>query len=727
MNLVVKSMPSQTDTPAYLKTLNPAQAEAVETLDGPVLVLAGAGTGKTRVLTTRMAHILNTGRAYPGQILAVTFTNKAAREMKERVASLLGQSDVEGWWLGTFHSLAARMLRRHAELVGLRSDFTIVDPEDQKRLIKQLLEAENIDPKAITPKTVAWVIDQWKNRALLPHEIGADHLPEANGRVFVRLYQMYQERLKTLNACDFGDLLLHMITILRDGTNGVQADYVRRFHYILVDEYQDTNVAQYLWLRLLAMGRDNLACVGDDDQAIYSWRGAEVENILRFERDFPNAKVVRLETNYRSTQTILDAANALIARNQDRLGKTLRAAKGEGAPVRVISSYDGNEEARRIGDEIEALQRKQQVSLDEVAVLVRAGFQMRSFEERFNMIGLPYRVVGGPRFYERQEIRDALAYLRILHQPSDDLALERIINVPKRGIGAKTLQGLQIMARSKNISLYDAIQKSLSENAFGPKLARTLIDFTNDIIRWRKQSLELPVDELAGIVLDESGYTGMWQEDKSLEAKGRLENLKELVGSLQEFENLSSFLEHIALVMDTQSNDAGAKATIMTLHGAKGLEFDHVFLPGWEEGLFPSPRHIEEKGTSGLEEERRLAYVGLTRARQHVTISHASSRQIYGSWTSCQPSRFLQELPADRVQADRPQVSAPQERDLLAGLRERQQRTHSRATKTQSFVTGQIVNHKMFGEGKVMAISGPAVIVQFTDGSQKQIMKEYLS
>ncbi|MFG1478816.1 UvrD-helicase domain-containing protein [Xanthobacter sp. V4C-4] len=635
----------------YLSGLNPEQRAAVETLDGPLLVLAGAGTGKTRVLTTRIAHILATGRAYPSQILAVTFTNKAAREMKERIHAMVGDQ-VEGMpWLGTFHAIGVRVLRRHHELVGLKSGFTILDTDDQIRLLKQLIAAENIDEKRWPARLLANTIDGWKNRGLGPKDV-----PAGEGAVFANgrggaLYAAYQARLKALNAVDFGDLLLEGIRLFRENPD-VLAEYHHKFKYLLVDEYQDTNVAQYLWLRLLAQGSRNVCCVGDDDQSIYGWRGAEVDNILRFESDFPGATVIRLERNYRSTGHILASASHLIAHNEGRLGKTLFSEGEEGEPVTVTGAWDSGEEARAIGDEIEALQRAGH-ALSQVAILVRASFQMREFEERFVTLGLPYRVIGGPRFYERAEIRDALAYLRCVNSSADDLAFERIVNVPKRGVGDATVKQIHDVARSAGVPLQDAVRLLVESQELKPKVRGALRGLMDAFDRWRAQARTLPHTELAEIVLDDSGYTDMWQKDRSADAAGRLENLKELVRSMEPFENLQGFLEHISLVMDAADNGAGEDAVqIMTLHSAKGLEFDTVFLPGWEEGLFPHQRALDEQGKAGLEEERRLAYVGITRARASARIYFASNRRIHGLWSSTLPSRFLDELPDAHVRVE---------------------------------------------------------------------------
>ncbi|MGA0430086.1 MAG: ATP-dependent helicase, partial [Paracoccaceae bacterium] len=638
----------------YLDGLNPEQRAAVEALDGPVLMLAGAGTGKTKALTCRIAHLLNTGRARPNEILSVTFTNKAAREMKNRVGGLLGQA-VEGMpWLGTFHSISVKLLRRHAELVGLKSNFTILDTDDQVRLLKQLITAHNIDDKRWPARQLAGIIDHWKNRAWLPEKVPTSEASAFNN-LGTELYAQYQIRLRELNAVDFGDLLLHMVSIFQNHAD-VLDQYQRWFRFILVDEYQDTNVAQYLWLRLLAGAHKNICCVGDDDQSIYGWRGAEVGNILRFEKDFPGAKVIRLEQNYRSTPHILAAASRVISGNQGRLGKELWTDVPDGEKLRLIGHWDGEEEARWIGEEIEATQRGTRgmtaFGLDDIAILVRASHQMRAFEDRFLTIGLPYRVIGGPRFYERMEIRDAMAYFRIVTSPSDDLAFERILNTPKRGLGDKAQQKIQIMARSNGVPLIEGARLLLEARQITGKGATELSRFLDNITRWGRLAgdKDLSHMELAEIILDESGYTEMWQNDKTPEAPGRLENLKELIKALEEFENLQGFLEHVSLVMDNDSEEQGEKVSIMTLHAAKGLEFPVVFLPGWEDGLFPSQRSMDESGMKGLEEERRLAYVGITRAEQICTISFAGNRRVFGQWQSSMPSRFIDELPADHVE-----------------------------------------------------------------------------
>ncbi len=632
--------------PPYLDGLNPPQREAVLATDGPVLVLAGAGTGKTRVLTTRLGHLMATGKAAPWNILAVTFTNKAAKEMQERVARVIGRP-VEGMWIGTFHSICVRILRRHAEMVGLKSNFSILDTDDQIRLLKQLIQAENIDDKRWPARALAGLIDRWKNRALTPEKVPtAESYAFANG-LGGELYKAYQERLALLNACDFGDLLMHVITLFQKNPD-VLAKYHNDFRYILVDEYQDTNVSQYLWLRLLAQRDHNICCVGDDDQSIYGWRGAEVGNILRFSEDFPGAKTVRLEQNYRSTGHILAAASALIAANEGRLGKELWTDSGDGEKLQVKGVWDAPEEARAIGEDIEQLQRKQ-VALSEVAVLVRAGFQMREFEERMITLGLPYRVVGGPRFYERAEIRDVMAYLEVIHQPDHDVKFERIINVPKRGLGDATVQKIHHLARAHGISMTRAARQICDLDELRPAARNKLTSLLDDFDRWRAMLHTHSHVEVAETILEESGYMEMWQNDKSPDAPGRIDNIKEMVSAIGEFENLPGFLEHISLVMENDSNDTQEKVSLMTLHAAKGLEFDHVFLPGWEEGVFPNQRALDESGAKGLEEERRLAYVGITRAKQQAYVYFAGNRQVFGQWQSSLPSRFIEELPKDHI------------------------------------------------------------------------------
>ncbi len=746
----------------YLDDLNPAQREAVEALDGPVLMLAGAGTGKTKALTTRIAHLLTTARARPNEILAVTFTNKAAREMKERVARLLGET-VEGMpWLGTFHALGVKLLRRHAELVDLKSNFTILDTDDQVRLMKQLIVAANIDEKRWPARQLAGIIDGWKNRAWTPENVPTKEASAFDGRG-VALYAAYQRRLLELNAVDFGDLLLHVVTIFQTHAD-VLAQYQRWFRYILVDEYQDTNVAQYLWLRLLAGGHKNICCVGDDDQSIYGWRGAEVGNILRFEKDFPGAKVIRLEQNYRSTPHILAAASGVIAANTGRLGKTLWTKAEEGEKVRLIGHWDGEEEARWIGEEVEAMQRGTRglapKSLDDMAILVRASHQMRSLEERFITLGVNYRVIGGPRFYERLEIRDAMAYFRLAVSQDDDLAFERIVNTPKRGLGDKAVQTIQRTARANGVSLVNGARIVVEHRELKGKALAELGLLVQNLDRWHAQLLaEADTHvEMAEMILDESGYTAMWQNDKTPEAAGRLENLKELVKALEEFDNLQGFLEHIALIMDNDSEEAEEKVTIMTLHAAKGLEFPVVFLPGWEDGLFPSQRSMDESGLKGLEEERRLAYVGITRAEELCTISFAANRRVYGQWQSQLPSRFIGELPEDHVEVLTPPglygggygAAAPsaaihdraaradvysspgwKRMQTQSGSRPMAQPTEPRhmtidATALSAFTVGERVFHQKFGYGEVVGIEGDKLEIAFDKAGVKKVVAGFI-
>ena len=802
----------------YLDELNPAQREAVEALDGPVLMLAGAGTGKTKALTARIVHLLNTGRAQPNEILAVTFTNKAAREMKNRVGRMLGQT-VEGMpWLGTFHAICVKLLRRHAELVGLKSNFTILDTDDQIRLLKQLIQAANIDDKRWPVRMLASIIDGWKNKAWTP-----ENLPASEGQAYndrgPELYAQYQTRLRELNAVDFGDLLLHMVTIFQKHQD-VLAQYQRWFRYVLVDEYQDTNVAQYLWLRLIAAEHKNICCVGDDDQSIYGWRGAEVGNILKFEKDFPGAHVVRLEQNYRSTPHILAAASSVISGNENRLGKTLWTESQDGEKIRLIGHWDGEEEARWIGEEVESLQRGtrglEPFSLERMAILVRASHQMRAFEDRFLTIGMPYRVIGGPRFYERMEIRDAMAYFRVVTSPDNDLAFERIVNTPKRGLGDKAQQTIQIVARKNGVPLVEGARIALKENLIKGKGAKALKELVDGLERWssivgssesetgsttrdrtprsllgeeydasfRQDELDddvleddvietveeivqqvsvKPYDhiELAEVILDESGYTAMWQNDKTPEAPGRLENLKELVKALESFENLQGFLEHVSLIMDNEAEDSEEKISIMTLHAAKGLEFPVVFLPGWEDGLFPSQRSMDESGLKGLEEERRLAYVGITRAEEICTISFAGNRRVFGQWQSQLPSRFIDELPEAHVEV----LTAPgiygggyagTAGDFGGGMQSRMQsantynspgwkRMQDRAGErglsqpresrssiidleaVSSHSVGERVFHQKFGYGEIMEIEGDKLVIEFDKAGEKKLVAKFVT
>ncbi|MEW5964478.1 MAG: UvrD-helicase domain-containing protein [Pseudomonadota bacterium] len=753
----------------YLGGLNEGQRAAIEALDGPVLVLAGAGTGKTRVLTTRIAHILATGRAWPSQILAVTFTNKAAREMKERIGELVGGA-VEGMpWLGTFHAIGVKILRRHAELVGLKSGFTILDADDQLRLMKQVIEAENIDKDRWPARQLAHLIDGWKNRGLTPEKVPAGEafaFAAGKGR---DLYAAYQRRLKELNACDFGDLLLEGLRLFLDHPD-VLADYHRRFRYILVDEYQDTNVAQYLWLRLLAQGSPNICCVGDDDQSIYRWRGAEVDNILRFEKDFPGAKVIRLERNYRSTGHILAAASGLIAFNKGRLGKTLYTDDTLGAKVTVASMWDDEQEAREIAGDIESLQRAEH-RLSEIAILVRASFQMRAFEDRFVSLGVPYRVVGGPRFYERAEIKDAIAYLEITHNPVNDLKLERIVNVPKRGIGDTSFKRVHELARARAIPLYQASREIVESEDLPGKARRALADLIRQFERWRALAATTRHTQLAELILDESGYTAMWQADKSPQAASRLENLKELIRFMDQFDTLEGFLEHVSLVMDADQADDGDRVSLMTLHAAKGLEFDTVFLPGWEEGLFPHQRSLDEEGQAGLEEERRLAYVGLTRAKRLAKVSFAQNRRNRGLYQSAAPSRFVDELPEANVEIvetrspfggayqnfgalyGNPYGQSRFDRQAAPGFKasygtpgwQRAQQQQAREAPSRprppvtiegqlvaassadaEFAIGERVFHQKFGYGRIAHVDGNKLTIDFEHSGQKRVIASFV-
>ena len=734
----------------WLDGLNSAQQEAVQALNGPLLVLSGAGTGKTRVLTARLAELVATDTAKPWNILAVTFTNKAAREMKMRVANMVGPM-AEQVWLGTFHALAARMLRRHADLVGLRPDFTILDADDQTRLLKQLLEAKDLDAKRWPARMLGGVISRWKDRGLTPEKVGVAEAGDlANGQMR-EIYADYQARLLALNAADFGDLLLHVLTILQNHPD-VLAEYHVRITHVMVDEYQDTNVAQYLWLRLLTGSRHNLCCVGDDDQSIYGWRGAEVGNILKFESDFVGAKTVRLEENYRSTGHILAAASAVIAHNETRLGKTLFTAAEEGEKLRVNGYWDGADEARTVSSQIERMM-EEGGNLSQIAVLVRAGFQTREFEERFIAIGLPYRVVGA-KFYERAEIRDAIAYFRLIAQPADDLAFERIVNLPKRGLGAASLQAIHIQARASQKPLLAAAFDLIDTDELRPAARTSLTEFIRDIKRWRDAVAKMHHADLAKMVLDESGYARMWQLDKSPDAGGRLENLTELVNAMQEFDSLAGFLEHIALVMDGDTEAENGEVTLMTLHAAKGLEFDTIFMPGWEEGIFPSQRTIDENGAVGLEEERRLAYVGITRARKLVHISYAGSRRIHGQWQSAIPSRFLQELPPESIIEDNVQGmqamgsgfgrATPAEladashfgatsgygpgwRRMAARQQQGSDPSFTAQDSGTAFVIGDRVFHQKFGMGNVIIVDGDKLEIAFDRAGHKKVVSGFVS
>ena len=749
----------------YFEGLNEMQREAVLAVEGPVLVLAGAGTGKTRVLTTRIAHLLTIGAAFPGQILAVTFTNKAAREMKDRVFNLVGEQ-IEGMpWLGTFHSICAKLLRIHAELVGLHPNFSIIDTTDQIRLLKQLIVAEDLDEKRWPARDLAALIDHWKNCGLEPQDIKSSQAARFGDGLGKKIYEGYQNRLRVLNAVDFGDLLLLSIQLFKSNPD-ILKKYQNKFRFMLVDEYQDTNVAQYLWLKLLTQNNKNICCVGDDDQSIYGWRGAQVENILGFERDFENAKIIRLERNYRSTEHILAVASQLISHNQGRLGKTLftEDADSEAELVSVASAWDSQSEAREIGSEIESLQLKGH-SLNEIAILVRAAFLMREFEECFISLGINYRVIGGPRFYERREIRDAIAYFRVITQPNDDLALERIINVPKRGIGDSTVQQLHLHAKDNQLSLFTSISELIDSDKIRLRARNQLRQLIDDFGRWRELLDSENHSDLAGRVLDESGYTAMWQNDKSAEAPGRLENLKELVGSMEEFGSMNDFLEHVSLVMEKENKSTEDAVNLMTLHSAKGLEYDTVFLPAWEDGIFPHQRSMDEVGFAGLEEERRLAYVGITRARKRVKIWFCGNRQIYGSWQTPTPSRFIDELPEQHIeiksdnqnyggyaksrfeQLDNYQSSynSPgwqraqrnQEVNTETPQRYSESSRHqgktivgelitSSTTQKHALKLGDNVEHGKFGSGVIVDIRGDRLTVRFANHGEKNIIADYV-
>lgn len=708
--------------------LNSAQRQAVETEKPAVLVLAGAGTGKTRVLTTRIAHLLSGEYAFPNQILAVTFTNKAAREMRERVETMVGIHQAAGLWLGTFHSLCLRILRRHTEMIGLPSDFTIIDQDDQLRLIKQLLKDEQIDPKRFPPKLFAAAIGNWKDKALTPEQAEI----RGGDAQLLHIYRLYQHRLTQFGVADFDDLILHCIRLFTEHSD-ILARYHRQFQYLLVDEYQDTNVAQYLWLRLLAQGGAHICCVGDDDQSIYGWRGAEIKNILKFEEDFEDTEIIRLEQNYRSTQDILGVASRLIAFNEGRLGKTLYSTNKVSEKVQIISVWDERMEAAVTAQLIGQLHDEQKLSLDEVAVLVRAGHQTRPFEECFISQNIPYKILGGLRFYERMEIRDAIAYIRVMANPANNLAFERIANVPKRGIGPATIARINQYGLAHNLSLTDAIRKMIENGKLKGKAAITLKTLLDQFTHWNQLLTTHHHAEVVEILLKESGYLDMWKQERTPEAQGRLDNLHELLTALSEFETLDTFLEHVSLVMDGDDEPDGEMVSIMTIHGAKGLEFDAVFLPGWEEGLFPSQKALDEYGNSALEEERRLAYVGITRAKRHLFISSASTRYVYGQSLSCVPSRFIDELPKEHITL----VNAGmRQQGNIAGALERFRRkdkefvepsTSFKKPGKSSFRPGQPVSHASFGAGVVTKINGNKITVAFKHHGIKTLMADYIS
>ena len=729
--------------------LNDSQKEAVKNLDGPLLVLSGAGTGKTRVLTARLANLLYSNKTKPWNILAVTFTNKAAKEMRIRLESLIGPS-ANSVWLGTFHSIAARILRENAEVVGLNSNYTIITPDDQIRLLKQIMIDQDIDIKKFTPKAMSNLISSWKDKGYKPNDINqSDNDFFANGKA-INIYKSYQSRLVTLNSADFGDLLLYNLTIFTEHLDILQK-YQSKILYFLVDEYQDTNTIQYLWLKLFANKSQNICCVGDDDQSIYGWRGAQVGNILKFEKDYTSAKVIKLEENYRSTGRILEAANSIIANNKERLSKKLKTSSGDGDKINLISVWDGVEEAKITSLEIENL-HSLGFRYDQIAVLVRAGHQTRYFEERFVDIGIPYKVIGA-KFYERLEIRDALAYLRVVQQPNDDLALERIINVPKRGLGTSTTSLIHSYAKNNNISFFSASQELLLTDELRPNVKRTLQNLINQFIDWNNHNKEISHTDLALKVLEESGYIGHWQNENSIEGEGRLENLKELINAMSGFDNLSGFLEHISLVMDGDNEAEAGEVSLMTLHAAKGLEFDAVFLPGWEEGMFPSQRSIDELGLSGLEEERRLAYVGITRAKKRLFITFAANRQIHGLWQGSIPSRFISELPKkiineniegnlgadvssyNQIDFDLSSnnssygpgfIRAKQNGIKSLNVYKNSQFEKSVSSPNLNLNVGQRVFHQKFGMGLIISSDGDKLNINFDKAGEKKVVSSFV-
>jgi len=731
------------------KKLNEVQKEAVLHDNGPLLVLAGAGTGKTGVLTTRLARILMENMALPGEILSVTFTNKAANEMKIRVGNLIGDMVTGLKWLGTFHSIGAQILRQYPEKVGLKNGFIILDTDDQLRLLKQIIKEENIDDKKWSAKGLLSLIDKWKNKGLGPNQISSDdgdYFANGKGKI---LYKKYQEQLKFFNAADFGDLILECIRLFNENPDILES-FQNRFKYMLVDEYQDTNTSQYTLLKLLSGKWKNICCVGDDDQSIYSWRGAEVTNILKFEKDFLDSKIIRLEQNYRSTGNILAAASKLIETNESRFGKTLWTSSNGGEKVSVTSTWDGEEEARIITDEIEQ-QSLNKKNLDEVAILVRASFQMREFEDRFVSIGLPYKVIGGPRFYERKEIRDANAYFRLAIQPNDSLALERILNVPKRGIGETTLKKIKDYAKNNNISTIDSIRDLIKTSEIKPKTKISLGHFIELTERWNDLISERNHYEMAEIILEDSGYLEMLRNDDTITAAGRLDNIKELFRSIEPFESLNAYLEHISLVMEIDKNPEGNKVSLMTLHAAKGLEFDYVFLPGWEEGVFPNQRSLDEGGVKSLEEERRLAYVGITRAKIKSSIFYAANRKMHNQWLSSIPSRFVNELPEDNIEInlshfsgnkgnftdikeddifDQSDYSTPGwERAKIQSLSNKRAQEEEKIISIDSnskFSPGTLVMHKKFGKGKIETVDGKKLTIDFGGNGIRKVMENFV-
>ena len=734
---------------SYLNSLNNQQKLAVTTLDGPLQVLAGAGSGKTKVLTTRIAYLLEQKKCFGQQILCVTFTNKAANEMRERVLQLVNSRSVAFPWLGTFHSICNKMLRKNAEAVNLKPNFSIIDTLDQIKLIKNILDSENIDLKKNPPKQIAFQIDSWKNKALLPQEITLKN-QEFHLKNALQVYRVYQKKLQTMNCVDFGDLILHVITILKKFED-IRKIYQNNFKYILVDEFQDTNYIQNLWLQLLTSENNNICVVGDDDQSIYSWRGAEVKNILNFKKEYKDTQSIKLEQNYRSTKNILNTASSLIANNEDRLDKNIWSDLGDGEKVKVKSYFDGRNEATGISDTIEQNLSKK-YNLNNISILVRAAFQTREFEERFIKIGLPYRIIGGLKFYERSEIKDALSYLRLINQTNDDLSFERIVNKPKRSIGDSSLKKIHDYARIKDLSLFDASQEILKENILKPKTVQNLKNFLIHIHSWKANAKKIDHITLLENVLDESGYAMMLKNERTPEADDKLENLKELKASMKGYSSLDEFLENISLQTSIDEEWDGEKINIMTIHSAKGLEFDAVFLPGWEEGLFPHQKSIDEKGVTGIEEERRLAYVAITRAKKDLYISFALQRKFFGrqndnyDFYSSLQSRFIDELDKKYLE-----ISIDEEKDddfifdqdfnieskkNSPGWKRYQDnlnqpkeniKTINYTENLTEFTVGETVKHDGFGEGKIIHIEGNKLLINFKNQGEKKVIDKFIS
>ena len=735
---------------SYLNSLNNQQKLAVTSTEGPLQVLAGAGSGKTKVLTTRIAHLIQEKKCFGQQILCVTFTNKAANEMRERVVKLVNSKSVAFPWLGTFHSICNKMLRRNAEAVGLKPNFTIIDTLDQIKLIKNILESENIDIKKNPPKQIAYYIDQWKNKSLLPEDIRLNN-KDFNLSNALKIYKVYQKRLQIMNCVDFGDLILHVVTILKKFED-IKKIYQKNFKYILVDEFQDTNFVQNLWLKLLTSDRENICVVGDDDQSIYSWRGAEVKNILEFKTNFKNTITVKLEQNYRSTKNILSSATSLISNNKDRLTKEIWSDLGDGNKVKIKSYFDGVSEANGISDVIEQYLTSK-YKLNSVSILVRAAFQTRELEERFIKIGLPYRIIGGLKFYERAEIKDALGYLRLINQSNDDISFERIINTPKRSIGNNSVKKIHQYARQKGLCLLDASQEILKENILKPKTVKNLKTFITNIISWKKNSEKFDHITLLETVLDESGYTSMLKTEKTPEADAKLENLKELKASMKSYTSLNDFLENISLQTAIDEKWDGEKINIMTIHSAKGLEFDAVFLPGWEEGLFPHQKSIDEKGAEGIEEERRLAYVAITRAKQELYISFANQRKFYGrqndnyDFYSSIQSRFIDEIDNEYTEISIDESSdddfifdqdfnveskknSPGWNRLKNNIKNNEENSVKTITLSENltkYTVGETVKHEGFGTGKIIHIDGNKLLINFNEQGEKKVIDKFVT